>query len=48
MNGPTGLDYCAVYPLLDRLQLDPEEWDLLLEDIHTLEIAALNAMNQKD
>jgi len=48
MGGPTGLDYAAVYPLIDRLQLDPEEWDLLLEDIRTLEHAALNAMNQKD
>jgi len=48
MAGPTGLDYAAVYPLIDRLQLDPDEWDLLLEDIRTLENAALNAMNQKD
>lgn len=48
MGGPTGLDYAAVYPLIDRLQLAPDEWDWLLEDIRTLEIAALNAMNQKD
>jgi len=48
MGGPSGLDYAAVYPLIDRLQLDPDEWDLLLEDIRTLEHAALNAMNQKD
>ena len=48
MGGPTGHDYAAVYPLIDRLQLDPDEWDLLLEDIRTLEHAALAVMNTKD
>jgi Phage related hypothetical protein (DUF1799) len=47
-GGCTGLDYCAVYPLMDRLQLDPMDWDLLLDDIRTLENAALVAMNEKD
>ena len=47
-GGATGLDYAAIYPLMDRLQLGPVDWDLLLHDIRTLEGAALTAMNEKD
>ena len=48
MGGSTRLDYCAIYPLMERLQLDPIDWDLLLDDIRTLENAAMVAMNEKD
>ena len=47
-GGASGLDYAAVYPLMDRLNLAPDEWDLLLSDVQTLEGAALIAMAAKD
>ncbi|WP_219209218.1 DUF1799 domain-containing protein [Variovorax boronicumulans] len=47
-NGPTGLDYTAIYPLLDRLRLSAEEWDALLTDIRVMEEEALEAMHEKD
>lgn len=46
MGGRTGLDYAAVYPLLDRLfPNDPQEWDFALDDIRVMESAALDQMN---
>lgn len=36
-----GLDYAALYPLLDRMNLDPVAWDDMLSDIQALESAAL-------
>lgn len=48
MNGPVGLRYEAIYPLLDRLNLSPEDWDLMLSDIETMEHAALTEMNRKE
>ena len=42
MGGKTGMDYTALYPLLDRQAKDAEEWDSLLGDVQTMEIAALN------
>lgn len=47
MGGATGLRYEALYPLIDRLGLDSDEWDLLLDDIQTMEHAALEAMSEK-
>lgn len=44
MAGATGLDYSAVYPLIDRMNLAPAEWDQMLADIKTMEIAALEQM----
>lgn len=41
MNGPTGLDYSAAYPLIDRLGLSDEDWDQMLDDLRCMEIAAL-------
>ena len=41
MGGPTGLDYAAVYPLIDRAAKDPQEWDELFSDIQVMEGAAL-------
>ena len=43
--GPTGLDYAAVYPLLDRAAKDPQEWDELFSDIQVMEGAALKQMS---
>lgn len=41
MNGRTGLDYCAAYPLMDRETSEPAEWLQLLDDLREIEIAAL-------
>jgi IS5 family transposase len=46
MAGPTGLRYEAAYPLIDRIAQDDKQWDELLEDLRTMEIAALNQMAQ--
>jgi hypothetical protein len=48
MGGATGIDYSALYPLLDRHASDPDEWNALFEDVQTCERAALAAMNTKD
>lgn len=45
MGGPTGLDYNAVYPLLDRTAKDPQEWDEMFSDIQVMEGAALKQMS---
>lgn len=48
MGGATGLDYTALYPLLDRVAQSSDEWDDLFSDIRLLEREALAAMNEKD
>lgn len=45
MNGRTGLDYTAVYGLLDRLGLSDADWWKTFDDIQHMEIAALDAMH---
>jgi len=45
-NGPTGMDYAAVYPLLDRAAKDPQEWDDMFSDIQVMERAALKQMSE--
>ena len=45
MNGRTGLDYPAVYGLLDRLDLAAAEWWQAFDDIQRMEVAALEAMH---
>lgn len=47
MNGRTGLDYTAVYGLLDRLGLSDADWWKTFDDIQQMEIAALDAMHAK-
>jgi hypothetical protein len=42
-----GLRYEAIYPLLDRMAKDEEEWDQLLYEIQVMEAAALDAMSDK-
>ena len=46
MAGFTGLDYASVYPLIDRMQLDPREWDELFDDVRAMEAAALEQMRE--
>ena len=46
MNGRTGLDYGAVYGLLDRLELSTDKWWATFNDIQRLEVAAMEAMHQ--
>lgn len=44
-GGPIGLDYAAVYPLLDRLHAgDADAWTDALDDIRVMEDAALDEM----
>lgn len=45
MNGRTGLDYQAVYGLLDRLDLTAAQWWQLFDDIQRMEVASLEAMH---
>lgn len=46
-GGPIGLNYCALYPVLDRLGLPDAEWNQMFDDIRVMEAAALAAMNAK-
>lgn len=48
MGGPTGLDYAAVYPLIDREAEGKQAWDDLFDDVQTLETAALDTLTAKD
>lgn len=48
MGGVTGLDYAAVYPLLDRMGLEPDEWWQMLEDIAVMESAAVTQIHLHD
>ncbi len=44
MNGPTGLDYVVLLALMDRLGLDAESFDDLLDDVRVMEAEALKVM----
>jgi hypothetical protein len=48
MAGPTGLDYNTLFHKMDRMRLEPDEYDELEADIRTMEFAALGAMNTKE
>lgn len=43
-GGATGLCYEALYPLIDRMNLNPMEWDQVFDDVQEMENAALRAM----
>jgi hypothetical protein len=47
-GGATGLDYNTLFHKMDRMRLEPDEYDELEADIRTMEFAALEAMNEKD
>lgn len=44
-RGPVGLDYGAVYPRLDRMQLSAKEWDSMMDDITEMEGAAMDQIS---
>lgn len=44
MNGPTGLDYNVLTPMLRLLAIPKKEWPDVFDDIRTLEDAALAQM----
>lgn len=46
VSTPSGLDYGAIYPLLDRIASSNEEWLELFEDIQLLERTALDQMSE--
>lgn len=43
---PLGLRWEAIYPLMDRLELNGSEWDVLHGDLMVLENAAINTMQE--
>jgi len=45
-RGAIGLDYCAIYPVMDRMQLSREEWLQTLDDIQAMELAAMDTLQQ--
>lgn len=47
-GGATGLDYTPVFHKMDRMKLDPEDYEDLEDDIRAMEFAALEAMSKKD
>ncbi|NUW66960.1 DUF1799 domain-containing protein [Vibrio coralliilyticus] len=48
VSGLVGLDYPALYPLLDRVATDPAHWERLLEGVRAIEIGALDALAEAD
>jgi len=48
VNGCIGLDYPAIYPLMERLKLSEEHWARLFCDLRILEDEALAAMHEKN
>lgn len=47
MSGVIGIRHEAVYPLMDRMNLEPDEWDALLADLEVMERAAIPVINEK-
>jgi len=48
MGGATGLDYVALFHKMDRMRLDPGEYEDLEEDIRSMEHEALRAMSERE
>ena len=48
MAGPTGLDHNVLLHRLDRMDLEPDEYDQLDADIRLMEEEALFVMRNKD
>lgn len=46
--GPTGLDYGVLFLKMDRMKLEPDEYDELEADIRTMEFEALAAMSKRE
>jgi hypothetical protein len=47
MNGPTGLDYCALPIVLRMRRVQRSEWDDLLSMIQVMEDEALKVMHKR-
>lgn len=47
MGERTGLDYLAVFAVIDRMTPTPDDPDDLFEDIRHLEAGALDAMSRR-
>lgn len=43
---PIGLEWPAMYPLMDRLGLDEDGWNGLHDDLMVLESAAIDTMRE--
>ena len=48
MGGPTGLDYTLPLKLMDRMNLNEKDYDVMLDDLYVMELAALNEMKKED
>lgn len=46
LAGYTGLDYVALYPLIDRAATTPQHWDQLLDDLRVMESEVLDHFAQ--
>ena len=46
VGGVIGLDYCAIYPIIDRMAKDNDEWNALFDDVREIESGALRAMSE--
>ncbi|WP_349743930.1 DUF1799 domain-containing protein [Roseateles cavernae] len=46
-GGVIGLDYGALYPLIDREGLDTAGWDRMFDDIRAMEQAALEEIQRQ-
>jgi hypothetical protein len=47
MGSLIGLDYGALYPLMDRLGLSAEQWDRVFDDVQVLESHALETRREQ-
>ena len=47
-SGATALDYNVLFHVMDRMNLDPDSWEDMFEDIQALEGYALFAMHTRD
>ena len=46
-GAPFGLVWGEVYPLMDRMELAPEEWDALARDVEVMEAEACSALAEQ-
>ena len=44
MGGATGLDYTPLFMRMDRLDLGPDDWEAMFQDIRHIAASALTAM----
>lgn len=44
MSGATGLDYALAFRLMDRMNLNDEQYDEMLDALNAMEMAALDEM----